>query len=57
MLYAIWRFRGLDPWAALGGQGTPPAGYHEELLTGFALHAAQQERAIADIAEAFGSEG
>lgn len=58
-LYAQWRYRGLSPFAALNGSGAgePPfPGRVEALLTAFAIHAAEVDRAVLSIAEGFSGE-
>lgn len=37
----------------MGGKGVPEVGYHEEVLTAFAVHAAGHERTIRELLEAF----
>lgn len=56
MLYAQWRYRGLDPYVATYGDKEPgpwPA-RHEAVLTAFAIHAALTEGATKDFLDAFG---
>jgi hypothetical protein len=53
-LYAMWRFRGIDPYEAFNPAGCPASpwpGRVEAVLTAFAMEAAGHERAMSDVAE------
>ena len=46
LLYAQWRFRGIDPYAYVHvGESTPPSNQYESLMAGFAVYAARTEEA------------
>jgi hypothetical protein len=44
LLYALWRYRGEDPWRYTQGQG-PPGPRYESMMAGFAVYAARIEEA------------
>lgn len=57
MLYAQWRFRGVDPWESWNGR-RPREGEivwtsrREALLSAFAWEAAERERDVTDVLQA-----
>jgi hypothetical protein len=58
-LFALWRYRGIDPYAAHNGPGAGEPvwpGRVEALLTAFALYAAEVDGAPQALVEAFGGD-
>ena len=46
VLYAQWRYRGLDPFRYVHGEGPEPGPRYESMLAGFATYAARIEEAL-----------
>lgn len=45
LLYAQWRYRGLDPFTSIHGEGEIPTHRYEAMMAGFAVYAARIDEA------------
>lgn len=46
LLYALWRFRGIDPFVYMHGEDLTPSNRYESMMAGFSVYAARTEEAM-----------